>query len=116
KTTCCRPWASRHLLQPATESAKTASSCIARESSSVGGVSAAPAGAAAASSAAKCRSTLDAVRREDRELLADILGAAVRAIGLLAHRHELLVVGLAFHADELVDRHAAAILAGHSKE
>src|SRR6266540_1226216 len=66
---------------------------------------AAAAGAAAAATAEGGRAALDAVRGKDGELLADVPGAAVRAVRLLAHRHELLVVGLALHADELVDRH-----------
>src|SRR4051794_10180812 len=73
----------------------------------------AAAGAAAATPAAAAErggAAFDAVRCEDGELLADVRGAAVGAIGARAHRDELLVVGLALHADELVNRHPRAIL------
>src|SRR5438105_3577385 len=98
KTTCVRPCDNRHFVQPATESAKTASSCIAGESRTAAGCSAAAAGAAAAAPAAETRLLAAADRREDGELLAHVLGAAVRTVGVLAHRYKLLVVGLALHA------------------
>src|SRR6266545_2322447 len=109
KTTCVRPSASRHFVQPAIESAKTASPSIAPESNAAAGRSVpAAAGTAATATAAQRGTALDAVGGEHRELLADVLRAAIGAISRFAHRHELLVVGLAFHADELVNRHPAA--------
>src|SRR5215217_7310249 len=71
--------------------------------------SAAAARAAAAATAAERRPLLGADGGEDRELLAHVRGAAVRTIGLPAERDQLLVVRLALHADELVDRHAASL-------
>ena len=45
------------------------------------------------------------MRCEDGELLAHVLGAAVRTVRLLAVPDELLEVRLALHADVFVDRH-----------
>src|SRR5437763_12019643 len=102
KTTCVRPSESRHLVQPATESARTASSCIAADliaaAGWAGSVPAAAGAAAAPAAAERGRPALDTVRSEDRELLADVDGAAIGAVGARAHRHELLVMRLALHA------------------
>jgi hypothetical protein len=49
------------------------------------------------------------VCREDRELLANVGGAAIGAVGLLAVSDELLEMRLALHADVLVDRHARSV-------
>ncbi len=71
----------------------------------------ATAGAAAATPATWCGRRPDArlgraaVGRKDRELLADVAGAALRAVRLTSVADELLKVRLAFHADVLVDRH-----------
>ena len=45
---------------------------------------------------------------EHRELFANVGGAALRAVGALAVSDELLEVGLALHADVLVDRHGGS--------
>src|SRR5258708_3418301 len=69
----------------------------------------AAAAATAAAAAERGRAALDAVRREDGELLAHVRRAAIGAIRQRAHRDKLLVVGLALHADELVDRHGSML-------
>src|SRR5919201_3542936 len=97
KTTCVRPCASRQRVQPATWRAKT--------SSSVSCSAAATGTATAATACSKGRLLGGAVRCEDRELLAHVRRAAVRAVGFLAVPDELLEVRLALHADVLVDRH-----------
>jgi len=65
--------------------------------------------AAAAAPAEARRAAFDAVCGEDGELLADVRRAAIGAVALAAHRHELLEMGLALHADELVDWHASIV-------
>ena len=65
------------------------------------------AGAAAATARAASEARLRRIadRSEDRQLAADVFGAAVRAVRLIAVSHELLEVRLARHAHVLVDRH-----------
>src|SRR5947207_2893034 len=96
-TTCVRPCARRHLVQPATWRAKS--------SSSVSCSAAATRTTAAAATRAEAGLLGGAVRREHRELLAHLCCAAVRAVGLLAVPDELFEVRFALHADVLVDRH-----------
>src|SRR5256885_3881370 len=101
KTTWVRPAARGQRVQPATEVAKAASSS-ARPSASV---AAATAPAATASASAEAGLPGSAVSREHGELLAHVLGAAVRTVGVAPVPDELLEVRLALHADVLVDRH-----------
>src|ERR687883_518459 len=99
KTTCVRPPASGQRVQPAVAAARPASSSARANAS----VSAATAPAATASAAAGLLG--GAVSREHGELLAHVLGAAVRTVGVVPVPDELLEVRLALHADVLVDRH-----------
>src|SRR5437762_11678618 len=101
KTTCVRPAARGQRVQPATEVARAASSS-ARPSASV---AAATAPAATAAASAEAGLLGGAVSREHGELLAHVLGAAVRTIGVVPVPDELLEVRLALHAGVLVDRH-----------
>src|SRR2546430_1697602 len=96
-TTCVRPCARRHFVQPATWRPKS--------SSSVSCSAAATASAATATATTQGRLLGGGVRREHRELLAHMRRAAVRAVGLLAVPDELFEVRFALHADVLVDRH-----------
>src|SRR5689334_7809063 len=82
----------------------------------------AAAGAAAAAAAELRRTearlrTGDPVRRERGELAGDLCRAAVGARRLLVAPDELLEVGLALHADVLVDRHGPSLAAhgAHAK-
>jgi N-acetyltransferase len=77
-------------------------------------VAAATASAATASASAEAGLLGGAVSREHGELLPHVLGPAVRAIGVLPVPDELLEVGLALHADVLVDRHRPGSLGSHS--
>src|SRR5438094_5235355 len=97
KTTCVRPSCRRQRVQPAT--------CRAKASSSVNCSAAATRTAAATTRRAVAGLLGGAVRCEDGELLAHVLGAAVRTVRLLAVPDELLEVRLALHADVFVDRH-----------
>src|SRR5439155_8023024 len=100
KTTCVRPPASAHLVQPATTSANARSS-----SARVSSVTAATR-SAATTAAAKCAGLPGgADHRERRELFDHFRRAALRAVDLLVAADELLEVLLALHADVLVDRH-----------
>src|SRR5919106_1179081 len=103
KTTCVRPWARRHCVQPAVSAAKASSA--ARRLRTSGAAATAPA-AAAASASAEARLLGGAVSREHGELARNPSRPAVGAgrIGL-ADPEELLEVALARHAHELVDRH-----------
>src|SRR3954471_20094719 len=94
KTTWVRPSASRHLVQPATSAAKAASSVAATASA-----------ATTATGRAEARLLGGAVSREDGELLAHVLGAAIRTVGVVTVPDELLEMRLALHAHVLVDRH-----------
>src|SRR6266542_2070047 len=97
KTTCVRPSARRHRVQPATSRANASSSV---------NCSAAATGTAATTARGPIGRLLGgAVRREHRELLADVRGSTVGAVRLLAVPDELLEVRLALHADVLLDRH-----------
>src|SRR3954452_8538712 len=94
-TTWVRPSASRHLVQPATSAAKAASSVAATASAAT----------TARRRSAKARLLGGAVSREDGELLAHVLGTAIRTIGVVTVPDELLEVRLALHAHVLIDRH-----------
>src|SRR5581483_2474459 len=96
KTTCVRPCASAHAVQPATTSP------YARRASSVSAATT----TAAAAATTEAGLPGGAVCDERAELLRDLLVAAVgaRRIGL-RHADELLEMGLAAHADVFVDRH-----------
>src|SRR3954466_13371914 len=100
-TTCVRPPASAHLVQPATTSPKARSS-----STLVSSVTAATASAATAAATAE-RAGLPggADQRERRKLPGDVGRAALRARNLLVPPDELLEVLLALHAHVLVHRH-----------
>src|SRR6478672_1092825 len=91
-TTCVRPPASAHLVQPATTSPKARSS-----STLVSSVTAATAERAGLPGGAD--------HRERRKLPGDVGGAALRARNLLISPDELLEVLLALHAYVLVHRH-----------
>src|ERR687898_913744 len=100
KTTCVRPPASAHFVQPATTSPKARSS-----SARVSSVSAATAPAATAAATERAGLPGGADRREGRELPGDVGRAAVRARNLLISPDQLLEVRLALHADVFVHRH-----------
>src|SRR5437868_10346978 len=95
KTTWVRPSASRHLVQPATSAAKAASSVAATASAAT----------TARRRSAKARLLGGAVSREDGELLAHVLGAAIGTVGIVTVPDELLEMRLALHTHVLVDRH-----------
>src|SRR5690242_20428172 len=97
KTTCVRPAANGQRVHPATEVAR-ASSSPARPSASVAATTASAATAAASAEAGLLGG---AVSREHGELLAHVLGAAIRTVGLVPVPDELLEVRLALHADVL---------------
>src|SRR5689334_15878240 len=102
KTTCVRPSARRHFVQPPTWRANASSSF---SGWSVAAATASAATAAATGGSSEAGLPGGAVRREDGELLAHVRGGAVRAVRLLAVADELLEVRLALHADVFVDRH-----------
>src|SRR5207244_1350838 len=108
KTTCVRPAASGQRVQPEAAAARPASSS-ARPTASV---ATATASAATAAASAEARLLGGAVSREHGELLAHVLGAAVRTVGVVPVPDELLEVRLALHADVLVDRHRLGSLGG----
>src|SRR4051794_37225217 len=97
-TTCVRPRASAHFVQPDTSAAYAARG-------SVTATAAASTAAASSSRRTETRLGAGAVGRELRELLLHLLGPALRARRRLAEANELLEVRFAAHADVLVDRH-----------
>src|SRR5512132_3800212 len=100
-TTCVRPPASAHFVQPATTSPNARSS-----STLVSSVTAATASAATAATTTECAGLPGgADHRERRELPGDVRRAALRAGNHLIPPDELLEVLLALHADVLVHRH-----------
>src|SRR5438093_9472820 len=107
KTTCVRPPASAHLVQPATTSPKARSS-----SARVSSVTAATASAAtAAATTAECAGLPGgADHRERRELPGDLGRAALRASDHLIPPDKLLEMLLALHTDVLVHRHRSGSL------
>jgi hypothetical protein len=78
-------------------------------SAAAAGTAAATAAAARRGAAVEARLRRARVGGEDRELLADVGGAAFRTVGLLAVSDELFEVRLARHADVFVDRHRRAV-------
>src|SRR3954467_972483 len=113
-TTCVRPPASAHLVQPATTSPKARSSSTLVSSVTAATASAAtaaataeraglPGGAAARAERAGLPGGAD--HRERRKLPGDVGRAALRARNLLVPPDELLEVLLALHAHVLVHRH-----------
>src|SRR5437763_14653762 len=102
KTTCVRPAASAHRVQPATTSPYA-----------IRLRSAAASTATAATPAAEAGLSGGAVRREGAaELLRDLRVPAVGAHGIrIGHPDELLEMGLAAHADVVIDRHGEQTLA-----
>src|SRR5437764_8608292 len=106
KTTCVRPPASAHLVQPATTSPKARSS-----SARVNSVTAATRSAATTAATTECAGLPGgADHRERRELPGDLRPAAVRTGDLLVAPNELLEVRLALHAHVLVHRHRSGSL------
>src|SRR5438094_1550514 len=102
KTTCVRPPASGHFVQPETTSAKARSSS-ARVSSVTAATGSAATAAATTTESAGLPGGAD--HGERRELAGDLRCAAVRADDLLVSPNELLEVRLALHAHVLVHRH-----------
>src|SRR5438094_5841334 len=101
KTTCVRPPASAHFVQPATASPKARSS-----SARVSSVTAATRSAATTAATTECAGLPGgADHRELGELPSDLRRSAVRAGDLLIPPNELLEVRLALHAHVLVHRH-----------
>src|SRR5512132_4180437 len=101
KTTCVRPPASAHFVQPATTSPKARSSSV-----RVSSVTAATAPAATAAATAECAGLPGgADHRERRKLPRHTRGPALRASHLFVAADQLLEVLLACHADVLVHRH-----------
>src|SRR5207247_8832604 len=111
KTTCVRPAASGQRVQPEAVAARPASSSARPKGASV---AAATAPAATAAASAEAGLLGGAVSREHGELLAHVLGAAVRTVGVVSVPDELLEVRLALHADVLVDRQHLGSLGCHS--